>query len=233
MNKIGLILIASFWLLQACAQNPAIHTIDVKQFAEAIAQDTLQIIDVRTEDEYSGGHIAFSKNYDQALGSFTEQIKTLDKTKPVYIYCLSGGRSSNAAKRMASAGFANIYNLDGGILAWRGEAKPLVIDRPTQDPGLSLAEYKTQVASANKVLVEFYATWCVPCKVLKPTVEEIEKTYASNIKVIYIDVDKNKALADSLKIKSIPVLMAYNNGKKKWQTNGVMSKAEIIKKLKL
>jgi thioredoxin 1 len=227
-------LIAIFSIVfHACAQNPAITTVSVNEFAAAIAKDTNQIIDVRTIDEYTGGHIAFAKNFDQAENDFEKQIQTLDKSKPVYIYCLSGGRSGSAAKRMAKQGFTKIINLDGGIMAWRNNAKTLVLDRPQSKPGMTYEDFKAMIAKDKNVLVEFYASWCGPCKILKPVVEEIEKENTEKLKVFYIDVDKHKELADTLKLASIPVLQGFKEGKKKWQTLGVVSKKEILKKLSL
>jgi thioredoxin 1 len=219
--------------LNACAQNPAIKTIKVAEYSEAVRTDTAQIIDVRTADEYSGGHIPYSKNMDQAEDNFTELIKTLDKEKPVYIYCLSGGRSANAAKVMVENGFKNIINLDGGVMAWRLAGKSLVVPHgAVADAGMSLEQFNAEVAKNKNTLVEFYAVWCGPCKVLKPIVEEIGNENKDKLTVIYVDVDKNKMLADSLKIASIPKLQIYKDGKKTWDSTGVVSKATILKKLK-
>jgi thioredoxin 1 len=219
--------------LNACAQNPSIKTVPVAEYSAAIATDTAQIIDVRTADEYTGGHIAYAKNMDQAEDAFDEQIKTLDKTKPTYIYCLSGGRSKSAAGVMAKAGFTNIINLDGGIMAWRNARKSLVIDHGANiGMGMTLDDYNKLVSTKN-TLVEFYAVWCGPCKVLKPIVEKIAAENKDKLNVIFIDVDKNKMLADSLHLASIPVLKYYENGKKCWDSTGLVSRATILKKIKL
>ncbi len=79
----------------------------------------VQLVDVRTPAEYSAGHIDQALNIDYNAPAFEQRIQTLDKTKPVYIYCQSGGRSSRAAKVMQSLGFQQIYDLQGGYLAWQ------------------------------------------------------------------------------------------------------------------
>jgi rhodanese-related sulfurtransferase len=79
----------------------------------------VQLVDVRTPAEYSAGHIDQALNIDYNAPTFEQRIQTLDKTKPVYIYCQSGGRSSRAAKVMQSLGFQEIYDLQGGYLAWQ------------------------------------------------------------------------------------------------------------------
>ena len=79
----------------------------------------VQLVDVRTPAEYSAGHIDQALNIDYNAPAFEQRIQMLDKTKPVYIYCQSGGRSSRAAKVMQSLGFQEIYDLEGGYLAWQ------------------------------------------------------------------------------------------------------------------
>jgi thioredoxin len=232
--RLAVYFITICWALamQACAQNPAIKNLTVADFAMAIAADTAQVVDVRTPGEYQGGFIKHARNIDQEEKSFVKQMQAYDKSKPVYIYCLSGGRSGNAAKRLAEAGFTQIFNLDGGIMAWRNEAKPLVIDRPQSQvsTGMTLEEFK-QKTSTGKVLVEFYAPWCGPCKQLKPIVQQIEKEQGAGLKVLYIDIDQNVALADALKLKQIPVLQVYANGKRQWNNVGLASREQILKKL--
>ncbi|MFM2387868.1 MAG: hypothetical protein RL660_2625 [Bacteroidota bacterium] len=231
-------LVLAIWCgiaLTACAQNPAITNLSVADFATAIATDTTQIVDVRTAGEYQGGFIRNAKNIDQESKDFIAQMSAYDKQKPVYIYCLSGGRSGSAAKRLADAGFTKIFNLTGGVMAWRGEAKTLVINPPTAGapaaaPSMTMAQFQ-QATSSGTVLVEFYAPWCGPCKVLKPIVQEIEREQSGAVKVLYIDIDKNAELADGLKLKQIPVIQVYKNGKRKWHNVGLATKEQIVKKL--
>ena len=94
-----------------------------KEFSEKINQtpDAL-IIDVRTPDEYSAGHLVNARNIDWNGNSFDAQIKTIDKSTPVFVYCQAGGRSASASKKMRSSGFTKVYELDGGFSDWK-EAK--------------------------------------------------------------------------------------------------------------
>lgn len=72
------------------------------------------ILDVRTPSEFSKGHLINALNYDWNGNEFDKQIAPLDKSKPVFVYCLSGGRSSSAANKMRSSGFTQVYEMDGG-----------------------------------------------------------------------------------------------------------------------
>ena len=80
------------------------------------------VLDVRTEEEFESGYIPNAKNIDLRMGpGFIEQINTLDKNKPYYVYCRSGARSAQAVQLMRDLGFNETYNLLGGILEWEGE----------------------------------------------------------------------------------------------------------------
>lgn len=84
------------------------------------------IVDVRTPEEYSEGHLADAVNMDWEGDSFNSQIKSLDKNASVFVYCYGGGRSSEAAKEMRKQGFKNVYDLKGGFSAWRKAGLPEV-----------------------------------------------------------------------------------------------------------
>lgn len=83
------------------------------------------VLDVRTPGEFSGGHIAKSKNVDWNGGNFDKQVATLDKEQAVFVYCRSGGRSASAVSKLQSMGFAQIYELAGGIMSWQGASMPV------------------------------------------------------------------------------------------------------------
>lgn len=97
--------------------------LSVDEFEKGIAKGDVQILDVRTPDEYGQGHIENAKLMNFYDSDFEEQLKTLDPKKPVYVYCRSGGRSGNAKNMMEQLGFAEVYNLDGGMMAWSGSGK--------------------------------------------------------------------------------------------------------------
>ena len=92
-------------------------SLSATEFASKIKElPPATILDVRTADEFSKGHLINALNYDWNGSEFDKQIAPLDKSKPVFVYCLSGGRSSSAASKMRSDGFAQVYEMDGGIM---------------------------------------------------------------------------------------------------------------------
>ncbi|MFC5284116.1 rhodanese-like domain-containing protein [Pedobacter alpinus] len=76
------------------------------------------IIDVRTPDEFSNGHLQNAINIDWNGNNFQSQISNFDKASPIFVYCLSGGRSASAAEAMRNEGFKEVYELDGGLIKW-------------------------------------------------------------------------------------------------------------------
>ncbi len=82
------------------------------------APENIQLIDIRTPQEYAQGHIKNAVNIDFYSADFLKKMDQLDKNKDIYIYCRSGHRSGIAAKKLANHGFSKIYDLEGGINNW-------------------------------------------------------------------------------------------------------------------
>lgn len=84
------------------------------------------ILDVRTPSEFNSGHLAQAKLMNVNDKNFTQQISTLPKDKPVYVYCAAGVRSNKAAKILRQQGFTHVFELSGGIQAWQAAGKPVI-----------------------------------------------------------------------------------------------------------
>lgn len=121
MKKLLLAGFASFLLTSCTSQETAHYKIlAVDQYEQAVTDQNVQIIDVRTADEFADGYIKGAKNINLQNEDFELIANDLDKEKPVYIYCRSGMRSAKAGKILEEMGFKEIYDLKGGILAWKG-----------------------------------------------------------------------------------------------------------------
>lgn len=84
------------------------------EFRNKLKEDRGVIIDVRTKGEYDQGHLKQTDyQYDILNGDFQQQIESLDKDKTYYLYCRSGNRSGQAAKKLKDSGFGNVYNIGG------------------------------------------------------------------------------------------------------------------------
>ena len=101
------------------ANKGDIELISPQQVYDAIYKDrSIQLVDVRTPEEFKGNHLKGAQNICVTSDDFKEKVKILDKNKPVYVYCYKGGRSAQAALELKELGFTKIYDMDGGILLW-------------------------------------------------------------------------------------------------------------------
>lgn len=125
MNKfhIFLFVFISFVSLNCFAQNKeeTIKNISAKEFNDLISipSDTSVILDVRTSDEFESGHLDNAVNINFYNEDFKSSLSKLDKSKTYFVYCKSSGRSSKACNMLSEFGFEKIYNLTGGIDAWK------------------------------------------------------------------------------------------------------------------
>lgn len=90
------------------------------------------------------------------------------------------------------------------------------------------SSFNNIINSSKLVLIDFYANWCGPCKVLVPILKEVKQELADAIKIIKIDVDKNQALAAKYQVRGVPTLMLFKNGKQLWRQSGVLQKTDIL-----
>ena len=121
MNRLfSTLLILVFFISCTAQTNSSIQKLGTTDFKTIISSDEIQLVDVRTPKEFAAGHIqgAINSNYfdKNELISF---FKTLDKSKPVAVYCKVGGRSAKAANILEEMGFKEIYDLKGGYLLER------------------------------------------------------------------------------------------------------------------
>jgi len=90
-----------------------------------------------------------------------------------------------------------------------------------------------QIINTNKpVLIDFYADWCQPCKMVTPILKQVKDNLGDDVKIVKINVDKNPSISAKYSIRSIPTLILFKNGNIEWNKVGVASASEIIKKVK-
>lgn len=84
------------------------------------------------------------------------------------------------------------------------------------------------INSEKPVLVDFYATWCGPCKTLGPILKEVKDNLGERISIIKIDVDKNQGVASKYQVRGVPTMILFQSGKQLWRQSGVLDKSTII-----
>lgn len=237
MKKYIIIALSAFTIiLNSCSTGQSQNSktnLTAVEFAEKIKNlPNAPIIDVRTPDEFSGGHLQNAQNIDISGSVFQQQIETLDKSRPVFVYCLSGGRSASAATAMREAGFKEVYELDGGIMKWRGANLPETTSlATTKTTGMSKADYEKIFDTDKVVLVDFYADWCGPCKQMKPDIDAISNEMAEKVTVVRINADDNIELCKELKIDALPTLKVYKKKTLTWTNVGYIDKAGIVEQI--
>lgn len=109
-------------LFISCQAQTEFKSVDIDEFKTEISKSGVQLVDVRTTQEYTEGHIPGAMNIDVNAPDFEEKIKALDKKENVAIYCRSGRRSKMAANKLTAAGF-KVIELNTGFLSWDGEVE--------------------------------------------------------------------------------------------------------------
>ena len=94
-----------------------------------------------------------------------------------------------------------------------------------------MEKFNELIQSPKPVLVDFYAEWCGPCQIMKPRILDVAERMGDNIKIIQIDVDKEKELATRFRIASVPTLIIFKNGKQQWRQSGIISAHALMKLL--
>lgn len=123
-NLIILFGLSALLLLASCKDKSDARIITVlptQEFHDATAGNKVQLLDVRTPEEFKDGHVTNAININVLEDDFTSKAETFDKQKPVYLYCRSGKRSAKASAILKDLGFKEIYDMEGGFLSWEDE----------------------------------------------------------------------------------------------------------------
>ncbi|NQW36847.1 MAG: rhodanese-like domain-containing protein [Flavobacteriales bacterium] len=129
MKYFKLLIISVFFLsvsaVSFAQSDSAVKNIEPEVLNTVLNNATVQLVDVRTPNEFKSGHIDKALNINYYDQDFSVQIGKLDKSKAIYVYCRSGVRSKYASDILKKLGFKEIYNLNGGILSWNTQNLPL------------------------------------------------------------------------------------------------------------
>jgi rhodanese-related sulfurtransferase len=208
------------------------NNLTADEFEKAISKDSVQVLDVRTPGEYTSGHIknTLLANWNDKA-EFDRRISFIDKSKPVYVYCLAGGRSAAAAEKMRSIGFEKVYELQGGINAWKAADKGLEGIGTAKIP-MSLEVFTTSISSGT-ILVDFGAEWCPPCKKMEPVLQSLQKNNPDKFTLVKVDGGNDEAILKEYKVTALPVFIIFKDGKQVWRKDGIAEEKEIEAQLQL
>ncbi len=95
-----------------------------------------------------------------------------------------------------------------------------------------MSNFQQLITQEKPVLVDFFAEWCGPCKMLAPVLKEVKDEMGDSVSIIKIDVDKNRALASQYQVQGVPTMILFRNGKQVWRQSGALPKQEILRVLR-
>jgi rhodanese-related sulfurtransferase len=200
------------------------------QFEQAI-KPGVQLLDVRSAGEFQSGHMANALQADWTnREQFIDRTRHLDKNKTLLVYCLSGGRSAAAATYLRGEGFTDVQELKGGVNAWKMAGKPL--EGKSKETPYTLDQYWQWVGNSGRVLVDFGATWCPPCKKMEPVLAALEKDASLQFTLKKIDGGLHTDVMKAIGVNALPTFIVYENGKEVWRHEGVIEQALLAAQLK-
>jgi rhodanese-related sulfurtransferase len=230
INNIITTLLFSTIIISCTAQTKNLLTADEFE-KEITTKNDIQILDVRTPGEFFGGHI---KNALQAdwnnKAEFERRIAFVDKKKPVYVYCLAGGRSAAAADKMRKAGYTNVYELSGGTNAWRAANKPL--EGASTEKQMTIDQLNTSINASKIVLVDFGASWCPPCIQMQPVLKSLAENNKGKFTLVKVDGGRDQDILQTYKVTALPVFIVFKDGKEVWRRDGTATEKEIAEQFK-
>lgn len=98
----------------------------------------------------------------------------------------------------------------------------------SKKPKTMNSNFTQLIQSEKPILVDFFATWCGPCKMLSPILKEVKEQLGEQISIIKIDVDKNQQIAAQYQVRGVPTMILFQKGKQLWRQSGVIDKNAII-----
>ena len=93
----------------------------------------------------------------------------------------------------------------------------------------SMEKLNEIINGSQLTLVDFFATWCGPCKMMHPVLEQLKEEMGDSLRIIKIDIDKNEALMEQYRLQSVPTLMLFRKGDALWRQSGAMSLSDLKK----
>jgi thioredoxin len=229
LNNLATTVLFSVIILSCTAQTKTGLTPDEFE-KEITTKENVQVLDVRTPGEYFSGHI---KNALQAdwndKKEFDRRIQFIDKSKPVYVYCLGGSRSAAAAEKMRKMGYQNVFELKGGTNAWRAVNKPL--EGSSDKKQMSMEEFNAGINGSKTVLVDFGAAWCPPCKMMEPVLASLVANNKEKFSLVKVDGGKDQDLLKLYNVTALPVFIIFKDGKQVWRKDGIADEKELAAQL--
>ena len=210
MKNIIFILLVVF--LCSCSNqstSQSIQNVDAALFEITSNKGNSIIIDVRTKEEFVSGHISDATNIDYYSCDFKEKLDLVKKDVSILVYCRSGG-----------------------IGAWKDSGFDVIKTREEKKNKsriYSAKEINEFLKNNKSAILDFSTQWCVPCKKMKPVLDEISNE--RDVKILTLDLDANKELSKLYNIKSIPTHIIYKDNIEIFRSSGLVEKSILINQI--
>lgn len=232
MKKIFILIFACVSIISCSQKKENIQNISVDEFQNLVHENAI-VLDVRTEEETNRGQIKGASTLDFYGSNFENSLSLIEKDKEVFVYCQSGGRSKKAAKILVNMGQFKVYNVEGGIRAWKTNGYELTTpteSKPSDNLEVSLDSLNNVIAQNQTTFISFQTKWCAPCRKMDPVIAKLEEANPE-VAFLKIDMDKNNALSEKFEVKSIPTFFIFKNQNESWSATGIQEIKSLQKLL--
>ncbi len=231
MNRYLFIPILLLTAATGCAQESGYVSLNSHAFSNQVHLKQGTLLDVRTQSEYTNGHLEGAGQLNYYALDFRQKLLLLPKDQPVYLYCNTGYRSKRTAEILTENGYKQVYNLERGIMDWNLNNLPVVIEpnaKPDVENKMEPDEFYALIKSDKPVFIDFYAPWCAPCRKMMPMMDSLKTEYKEKITLVKINADASKKLVKELQLGSVPYLVIYKAGEKLFEHSGLISRQILV-----
>lgn len=204
------------------APQGRLEHLGAEEFKRLAEQKHGTYLDVRTPGEVARGHLPNASVIDVNDARFAQKAGLMQRDRPVFVYCASGMRSSAAARRLADLGFAEVYELSGGLGGWTRAGYPLERSSGPEASadGMSPGTLDALLAKERRVLVDYHTPWCAPCRAMAPVVDALAEEWKGKARIVRVDIGESEALAGRERIQVVPSFVLYVDGRERWRKSG-------------
>lgn len=192
---------------------PEKNELTPKEFAEALKSGGTKIlIDLRSDHDFSKGHIPGATNIDSNWPTYEWRIAELDTDQPVFIYCQNGEQSRKSAAYLKSQRFHSVTVLKGGLKQWLKDGFIQTPEELIPPSELTFKDFTRILELEHLVIVAFYLPGDRNCRAIGAILDELALSYNGTVKILRINIDNYNYLANEIGIEYVPTLQFYENG---------------------
>ena len=201
------------------------------EFTAKLKNHNTLILDVRPKAEFEKNQLPGARNLPVNDPEFDNKLKTVSKELKIMVYCHDGLDAEKVAGKISKAGF-EVIALQGGITKWAEEGFNVVYKTGGSISNSNFTkvedEFYHHIEGEKLVMIDFFTTWCGPCKMMAPFVDRLMREKSEEVTIMKIDIDREVGLGQKYKIESIPTLVLFKNGEQLYYKPGYHSYEDML-----